>query len=33
MEREMRPWLRALLEQIMALAQGNRGRDQGPPEV
>ncbi len=33
MDREMRPWLRELLEQIMALAQGGRGRDQGPPGV
>jgi hypothetical protein len=33
MEREIRPWLRALWEEVMALAQGTRGRDQGPPGV
>ncbi len=33
MEREVRPWLRALWEEIRVLTQGARGGDQGPTGV
>jgi len=32
MEREVRPWLRGLWQEIMALAEQARGRDEGPPQ-